>query len=136
MPSTKETLKGKEIMFGAKPGEERFQGALNQYVVTKLSGAHRSYYVLHTRGEDPSSILIAEFTKLKTSPDDLHSLISSITERHMFSSSEWFAASSREVIAWGSEDKRVFLKDEITKSKLTSSIIGYEKGEARATDDQ
>jgi hypothetical protein len=115
-------------MFGSKSGEERFKGALNQYVVTKLSGTRRSYYVFHTRGEDPTSILIAALVIIKTSADDQLDLVSSIKERRTFTASAWNTVSCCEVLLWGHKDQKVFLHEEVTKGGAVSRVLGYEKG--------
>jgi hypothetical protein len=45
-------------MFGALPGEERRLGKLNQYVVSKVITPSHVYWVFHTLGESPISVLI------------------------------------------------------------------------------
>ena len=114
-------------MFGEKPGDERFKGPLNQYVVSKLTGVKRSYYVMHTRGEDPTSILITALTRMKTPGDELLALGSDITECRTFTAAEWLTVSCREVLAWGVADKKVFLHEELKGSAATSRVLGYEK---------
>lgn len=118
-------------MFGATPGDERFKGKLNQYVVTKLHGVRRSYWVLHLRGEDPISILIMELVKLKTSADDQLALVSDIKEHKTLTDRQWQAADGSliDVFAWGTKDKKIDIHREVEKWPLTSKVLGYENEE-------
>lgn len=50
-------------MFGQEPGKERHIGVMNQHVVTKVDAPTVAYFVMHTRGENPTSVLIAALTK-------------------------------------------------------------------------
>lgn len=123
-------------MFGVKPGEERFQGTLNQFVITKLTGKPTSYWVLHTKGEDAVSVLINALALAKMDTESMMTVVQSL-QLHMLSQMEWAAVKVQQesgliVYAWGSAEDRINLHDVLnnlwTLRKVSSRVLGYEKG--------
>lgn len=122
-------------MFGEKSGEEQYQGVMNQYVVSKLSGAERNYWVFHKRGENAVSVLIQELTKLKLKDEHFVRIVRSVQTTHQLTVIEWESIREQQadrdppedIFGWGT-DKPVLLHKEVSSSPDKSRVIGWEKG--------
>lgn len=118
-------------MYGAEPGKERNQGVMNQHVVTKLTRhgtKYSAFWILHTRGENAVSILIATLRDMKAPPDVINDCVRTIVLEHQLTEREWNAIADQDgdVFEWGSETKLVKLHIAVAAAK-TSSVVGYEK---------
>jgi len=118
-------------MFGVKAGTERFQSPLNQYVVSRfwVRGNQQrdvlSYWVLHTRGEDPTSVLISEMRNKGISNDEIVDNISGLTFE-ILSASQWEKESGRSIIKWGSPEKTNLHSSVVEVAPKRSCVLGYE----------
>lgn len=123
-------------MFGSVPGDERRQGVMNQYVVSKLEADDVDYFVLHTRGENPRSILITTLTKHygeqkpKKSTDQIaelvHRLVSAvINERTYRDVSEYDRVKDIEVYLTGQKAQATI--ESIVSKATNSCVIGIVK---------
>lgn len=93
-------------MFGQVAGAERNLTPLNQHVVTRVDHVGRVFWVLHTRAEDPVSVLIMAFNKdvqeKRITADYVLELISHIRSYKTFHTKEEYASiSDTKVCAWG-----------------------------------
>lgn len=121
-------------MFGQQPGEERRQGVMNQSVVTKLDAGNVAYYVLHTRGENPVSILIQELEKemkRKLIARDeankmIHARISEIATHHEYTTQEAFErVQETMVMPWGQLKEQTL--ESVTRTARGSCVLGVVK---------
>lgn len=116
-------------MFGTKPGEERFQGKLNQFVITKLTGDSKNYWVIHTKGEEAISILISAMALMKMDTEQMIDAVKNL-QVHLLSQMEWIAMKVQQesglvVYGWGTKEK-INLHDVVNKGISSSRVIGYE----------
>lgn len=123
-------------MFGAKAGEERFQGKLNQFVVTRLSGKSRAYWIFHTRGEDPMSVLVSALKEQDLPEDDVLRLGSAVKERQTLNEKDWNAVAQQQtdcnvVLQWGKgvDAPKVDLHKAVQTGAATSRVLGWESFE-------
>lgn len=120
-------------MFGEKAGAERFAGALNQFVVTKLTGKRRNFWVVHTKGEIAVSILITELTKLNIKGDEQVDIVRDIRRAEVLTKDEWEDVARQQAtngittFAWGSPDAKIELHKAMKDGGAASRILAYEK---------
>ena len=113
-------------MFGEQAKEERFQGVMNQFVVSKLSAGVRTYFVLHTRAESSQSVLITELTKLvaekKLDKDRMFVLATEVRTHTMFDQTLFSKWEDTKIEEWRSS-KEVTLGD-AAKAAKESCVLG------------
>jgi hypothetical protein len=114
-------------MFGNHPGVERRQGVLNQHIVTRLDSVRRIYWVMHTRGEDPVSILIAALQALvnakKLKNEELLNLVSAIGTRQSFEERDAFDRVKREKVQGWTTMTFTFLET-LLNAATQSCVLG------------
>ena len=126
-------------MFGQVAKSDERMGKLHQFVVSKLiendigQGVCRSYYVLHTRTEDPVSVMLEAFNKLidekKLEPERIYQLIYVIGQRTSFTDQKAFDSISATLVRrWGSDNETSVL--DASNSAKGSCILGYSDRDA------
>lgn len=114
-------------MFGEQPGAEVREGKLNQHVVTKLVSPKRTYWVLHTKGEDPVSVLITALTKQKIESVDLLRMVSLIHSKVPLNARVFNAVRETEVLTWGTSAPSVL--GTLADKAVDSCVLAYEKAD-------
>ena len=113
-------------MFGEKAGDEQFQGELNQYVVSKLIGDKKTFWVFHKRSEVPTSILIHALTNLKTHIVKMVAIVSSIKKSEQLDEKSWQALSDFEIEPWygSKQPQSVKIHEQVNSGTATSRMLG------------
>ena len=118
-------------MFGQQPGNERRIGVMNQSVITRLDGHKVTYYVLHTRGENPTSILITALTEAanaKRMPKDeadkfVFQRITGITAQQLYvSARDYDRVKDVEITMWNQTKKATL--EAVTNAATGSCVLG------------
>jgi hypothetical protein len=93
-------------MFGQEAGAEKRLGKLNQHVVTRVYGKAKVFWVFHTRGEDPVSVLIMSLNKdveaQRMKADEVFDIIARIDGyKTLLDKADFDRVSMADVTPWG-----------------------------------